>query len=79
MTITFPYKSLNYHCSVYVMTSQIRVLETWGNMERDHISAISTTKDYLRYVVCMIPLVEGAKVISNALMHIHIPRVKLLL
>ncbi|XP_022856159.1 QWRF motif-containing protein 3-like [Olea europaea var. sylvestris] len=46
----------------HILQSQIRVLETWGNMERDHISAISTTKDYLRYVVCMIPLVEGAKV-----------------
>ncbi|XP_022897419.1 QWRF motif-containing protein 3-like [Olea europaea var. sylvestris] len=46
----------------YILHSQIRVLETWGNMERDHISAVSTTKLYLHSVVCRMPLVEGAKV-----------------
>ncbi|CAI9765169.1 unnamed protein product [Fraxinus pennsylvanica] len=46
----------------YILQSQMRVLETWGNMERGHISAISRTKDHLHYVICMIPLVEGAKV-----------------
>ncbi|KAL2477981.1 QWRF motif-containing protein 3-like [Forsythia ovata] len=46
----------------YILQSQVFVLETWGNMERDHISAVSTTKVYLHSVVCRIPLVEGAKV-----------------
>ncbi|CAI9770331.1 unnamed protein product [Fraxinus pennsylvanica] len=46
----------------YILQSQITVLETWGNMERDHISAVSTTKHYLHSVVCRMPLVEGAKV-----------------
>ncbi|KAL2460848.1 QWRF motif-containing protein 3 [Abeliophyllum distichum] len=46
----------------YILQSQVRVLETWGNMERDHISAVSTTRVYLHSVVCRIPLVEGAKV-----------------
>ncbi|KAI3465697.1 hypothetical protein Pfo_022360 [Paulownia fortunei] len=46
----------------YILHSQIKALEIWGNMERQHLSAVTTTKDYLHSVVCRIPLVDGAKV-----------------
>ncbi|KAL0301984.1 UNVERIFIED_CONTAM: QWRF motif-containing protein 3 [Sesamum radiatum] len=46
----------------YILHSQIKVLEIWGNTERQHLSAVSTTKDCLHSVVCKIPLVDGAKV-----------------
>ncbi|PIN13968.1 hypothetical protein CDL12_13410 [Handroanthus impetiginosus] len=45
-----------------ILYSQVKLLEIWGNMERQHISSISTTKDYLHSVVCRIPLIDGAKV-----------------
>ncbi|XP_019193680.1 PREDICTED: QWRF motif-containing protein 3-like [Ipomoea nil] len=46
----------------YVLHSQIKLLEAWGDMERQHLSAISMTKDSLNSVVCSVPLVQGAKV-----------------
>ncbi|KAK4420489.1 QWRF motif-containing protein 3 [Sesamum alatum] len=42
--------------------AEIKVLEMWGNTERQHLSAVSNTKDCLHSVVCKIPLVDGAKV-----------------
>ncbi|MCL7025694.1 hypothetical protein MKW94_029080, partial [Papaver nudicaule] len=45
-----------------ILQSQIKQLETWGDMERQHNSAISETKDCLHSVVCRVPLVEGAKI-----------------
>lgn len=38
------------------------MLEAWGDIERRHIVDISVMKDYLHAVVCIIPLIEGAKV-----------------
>ncbi|KAF9614117.1 hypothetical protein IFM89_015379 [Coptis chinensis] len=45
-----------------VLQSQIDPLEAWGDMERHHVLALSTTKDCLHSVVCKVPLIEGAKV-----------------
>ncbi|KAK9156209.1 hypothetical protein Sjap_003689 [Stephania japonica] len=42
--------------------AQIQPLEAWGDMERLHTSAVSTTKDSLNSIVCRVPLKEGAKV-----------------
>ncbi|XP_058089305.1 QWRF motif-containing protein 3 isoform X2 [Magnolia sinica] len=44
-----------------VLKSQIKSLEAWADMERQHISAVSTTKDCIHSVVCRVPLIEGAK------------------
>ncbi|PIA54963.1 hypothetical protein AQUCO_00800004v1 [Aquilegia coerulea] len=44
-----------------VLRSQIEPLEAWGDMERQHVSALSTTRDRLHSVVCKVPLIEGAK------------------
>ncbi|KAB1999370.1 hypothetical protein ES319_D12G157100v1 [Gossypium barbadense] len=41
---------------------QMMALECWADMERQHLSAISMTKQWLHSVVCKVPLVEGAKV-----------------
>ncbi|KAH6795456.1 hypothetical protein C2S51_036442 [Perilla frutescens var. frutescens] len=46
----------------YIVHSQIKALEAWGNMERQHSSAVCSTTDYLHSVICRIPLVDGAKV-----------------
>lgn len=40
----------------------MKALECWADMERQHLSAISMTKQCLHSVVCKVPLVEGAKV-----------------
>ncbi|KAK1284759.1 hypothetical protein QJS10_CPB21g00734 [Acorus calamus] len=44
-----------------VLDSQIRPLQTWGAMERQHNSAVSVVKDCLNAAVCKVPLIEGAK------------------
>ncbi|XP_075499578.1 LOW QUALITY PROTEIN: QWRF motif-containing protein 3-like [Primulina tabacum] len=44
-----------------ILSSHMEELETWGNMERQHLCAVTRTKDYLHGVVCRIPLVDGAK------------------
>ena len=44
------------------MYFQIRSLEAWGDMEKQHLSAVSVTKDCLHSVVCRVPLIEGAEV-----------------
>ncbi|KAJ9549277.1 hypothetical protein OSB04_021820 [Centaurea solstitialis] len=40
----------------------IKILEAWEGIERRHTVDLSIMKDYLHNVVCMIPLIEGAKV-----------------
>ncbi|KAK6142517.1 hypothetical protein DH2020_022865 [Rehmannia glutinosa] len=50
----------------YILHSQIKALENWGNMERQHVSGVCTTIDYLHSVVCRVPLVDGAKVESQS-------------
>ncbi|XP_038993156.1 QWRF motif-containing protein 3-like [Hibiscus syriacus] len=40
----------------------MKALESWADMERQHSSAISMTKECLHAVVCKVPLVEGAEV-----------------
>ncbi|KAK1308038.1 hypothetical protein QJS10_CPA09g01409 [Acorus calamus] len=44
-----------------VLDSQIKHLETWGAMERQHNSDVSVVKDCLNAAVCKVPLIEGAK------------------
>ncbi|KAF2286726.1 hypothetical protein GH714_024712 [Hevea brasiliensis] len=46
----------------YILHSQIKQLEAWGDMERQHSAAVFKTKECLHSVVCRIPLIEGAKV-----------------
>ncbi|KAF7805893.1 QWRF motif-containing protein 3-like [Senna tora] len=46
----------------FILRSQIKLLEAWGDLERQHVSTITMTKDCLHSVVCKIPLTEGAKV-----------------
>ncbi|TKY66897.1 QWRF motif-containing protein 3 [Spatholobus suberectus] len=45
----------------FVLHSQIKLLETWGSMERQHLAAITMMKESLHSVVCKVPLLEGAK------------------
>ncbi|XP_052206735.1 QWRF motif-containing protein 3-like [Diospyros lotus] len=45
----------------FILLSQIKLLEAWGDMERQHLSAISMTKDCLHSVICRVPLAEDAK------------------
>jgi len=40
----------------------MKLLETWGIMERQHITAITIMKECLQSVVSKVPLFEGAKV-----------------
>ncbi|KAF6163276.1 hypothetical protein GIB67_025140, partial [Kingdonia uniflora] len=44
-----------------ILESQLRPLEAWGDFERQHLSAVSETKDCLHSVVCRVPLIDGAK------------------
>ncbi|KHN22900.1 hypothetical protein glysoja_020830 [Glycine soja] len=46
----------------FVLHSQMKLLETWGSMERQHITAITIMKECLQSVVSKVPLFEGAKV-----------------
>ncbi|XP_011045515.1 PREDICTED: QWRF motif-containing protein 3 [Populus euphratica] len=46
----------------FVLHSQIKLLEAWGDMERQHLSSVSKTKESLHSVVCRVPLIEGAEV-----------------
>ncbi|CAL5336677.1 unnamed protein product [Camellia sinensis] len=50
----------------FILYSQIKSLEAWGDMERQHSSAISMTKDCLHSVICRIPLVDGAKMETHS-------------
>ncbi|KAK7263618.1 hypothetical protein RJT34_31211 [Clitoria ternatea] len=46
----------------FVLHSQMKLLETWGSMERQYLAAITVMKESLHSVVCKVPLLEGAKV-----------------
>ncbi|XP_077219893.1 uncharacterized protein LOC143854054 [Tasmannia lanceolata] len=48
-----------------VLNSQVKQLEAWADMERQHLSAVSMTKDCIHSVVCRVPLTEGAKADSQ--------------
>ncbi|KAJ7948258.1 QWRF motif-containing protein 3-like [Quillaja saponaria] len=50
----------------FIIHSQIKLLESWGDMERQHLSAISMTEKCLHSVVCRVPLIEGAKVDTHS-------------
>ncbi|GAV68856.1 LOW QUALITY PROTEIN: DUF566 domain-containing protein, partial [Cephalotus follicularis] len=41
---------------------QMNPLETWGEMERQHLSAVSNTEECLHCVVCEVALLEAAQV-----------------
>lgn len=41
---------------------QIKLLEAWGSIERQHSSAVSVSLDCLQSAVCRVPLIEGATV-----------------
>ncbi|XP_024021001.1 QWRF motif-containing protein 3 [Morus notabilis] len=45
-----------------VLQSQFKLLEVWGDMGRQHLAAVSMTKESLHSVICKAPLVEGAKI-----------------
>ncbi|XP_057752617.1 QWRF motif-containing protein 3-like isoform X1 [Arachis stenosperma] len=45
-----------------VLRSQMKLLESWGAMERQHKAEIAAMKDCLHSVVCKVPLLEGATV-----------------
>ncbi|XP_050383483.1 QWRF motif-containing protein 3 [Argentina anserina] len=46
----------------FILHSQFKSLEEWGDMERQHMGAVSMMKECLHSVVCRVPLVEGAEV-----------------
>ncbi|OMO96406.1 hypothetical protein CCACVL1_04972 [Corchorus capsularis] len=46
----------------FILQSQMKALESWAEIERQHLSAISMTKECLHSVICKVPLIEGAKV-----------------
>ncbi|KAK4714326.1 hypothetical protein R3W88_020233 [Solanum pinnatisectum] len=46
----------------FVLHSQIKLLEAWGSIERQHSSAVSNSLDCLQSAVCRVPLIEGATV-----------------
>ncbi|KAK4255454.1 hypothetical protein QN277_008456 [Acacia crassicarpa] len=46
----------------FIIHSHIILLEAWGDLERQHISAITVIKDRMHSIVCKLPLIEGAKV-----------------
>ncbi|KAK7272351.1 hypothetical protein RJT34_28880 [Clitoria ternatea] len=57
----------------FVLYSQMKLLEDWGGMERQHASAITAIKECLHSAVCRVPLLHGARVnmqsTSTALRH----------
>ncbi|XP_015880760.3 QWRF motif-containing protein 3 [Ziziphus jujuba] len=46
----------------FILHSQLKPLEAWGDMERNHLAAVSMTKECLHSVVCRVPLIDGAKI-----------------
>jgi hypothetical protein len=47
---------------MYCYFWQLKLLEAWGSLERQHVSTITATKECLHSAVCRVPLLEGAKV-----------------
>lgn len=45
-----------------LLSWQMKLLEAWGGIERQHLQAITAIKEYLHSVVCRVPLLEGATV-----------------
>ncbi|KAH0984466.1 hypothetical protein GBA52_011643 [Prunus armeniaca] len=45
-----------------ILRSQLKPLESWGDMEWQHMAAFSMMKECLYSVVCRVPLIEGAEV-----------------
>nr|GEW62352.1 hypothetical protein [Tanacetum cinerariifolium] len=45
----------------FILHSQMKMLESWRDMEKRHASNVSTTKYCLEAVACRAPLIEGAK------------------
>ncbi|WVZ59729.1 hypothetical protein U9M48_009836, partial [Paspalum notatum var. saurae] len=45
-----------------VLSSQMKGLEQWGQLETEHASALSSTIDCAKAAVCRLPLTNGAKV-----------------
>nr|XP_016440937.1 PREDICTED: QWRF motif-containing protein 3-like [Nicotiana tabacum] len=45
-----------------ILHAQIKLLETWDSMERQHSSSVSKSIDGLQSAVCRVPLIEGATV-----------------
>ncbi|EOX99326.1 Family of Uncharacterized protein function, putative [Theobroma cacao] len=46
----------------FILQSQMKALESWADVERQHLASISMTKECLHSVVSKVPLIEGAKV-----------------
>ncbi|WJX39598.1 hypothetical protein P8452_27121 [Trifolium repens] len=46
----------------FILYYQLKLLEAWGSLERQHVSTITATKECLHSAVCRVPLLEGAKV-----------------
>ncbi|VFQ86141.1 unnamed protein product [Cuscuta campestris] len=46
----------------FLLHSQMKQLEEWGEMETQHTSSICMTKESLNSVVCNVPIIHGAKV-----------------
>ncbi|KAJ6885258.1 hypothetical protein NC652_032065 [Populus alba x Populus x berolinensis] len=44
----------------------IKLLEAWGDMERQHLSSVSKTKECLHSVVCRVPLIEASIALRHA-------------
>ncbi|CAM8995736.1 unnamed protein product [Rhodiola kirilowii] len=59
--LKFQRESLIWKLNV-ILHSQMKLLESWGEIERQHTSAVSKTKDSLLAAVCKVPLIEGAEV-----------------
>ncbi|OIT32747.1 qwrf motif-containing protein 3 [Nicotiana attenuata] len=46
----------------FILHAQIKLLEAWDSMERQHSSSVSKSIDGLQSAVCTVPLIEGATV-----------------
>ncbi|KAM7276759.1 hypothetical protein ACFE04_018625 [Oxalis oulophora] len=45
----------------FLLRSQMNLLETWGDIDWSHSSAVSKITECLNFVICRVPLIEGAK------------------
>ena len=52
----------NHHNFFSRCIVQIKLLEGWGSIERQHSSAVSNSVDCLQSALCRVPLIEGATV-----------------
>ncbi|KAF8722014.1 hypothetical protein HU200_022638 [Digitaria exilis] len=56
-----------------VLTSQMKDLESWGQVETEHATALASTVSCTRAAVCRLPLTNGAKVFGFRLMIVSLP------